>query len=55
MGKFRKVSLFMLSFVILMSVPKAATCSYEEQAKLNNEASNVKANYEIKERILNKD
>lgn len=55
MGKFRKASLFMLSFVLLMSVPKAATCNYEEKAKLNNEAANVKTNYEIKERILNKE
>lgn len=52
MGRFRKMSLFMLSFMMLTANPKAATCGYEEQAKLNNEAANVKANYEIKERIL---
>ena len=28
---------------------------YEEKAKLNNEITNVKANYEIKERVMNKD
>lgn len=55
MNRFRKIPLFMLSFLVLMSVPKAATCSYEEKAKLNNEVANVKTNYEIKERVLNKD
>lgn len=33
----------------------AATCNYEEKATLNNEISNVKANYEAKERILSKE
>ncbi len=43
------VALF--SFILLESV-SATTCGYEEKAKLNNEISNVKSNYEIKERVL---
>ena len=52
MGKFRKFILSILSFVLIIGNAKAAACDYEEKAQLNKEAANVKANYEIKERIL---
>lgn len=54
MGKVKKTLLVMLSSVALISSTNAATCGYEEKAKLNNEVANIKANYEIKERILDK-
>lgn len=42
---------FKIMFLLLLFIPIevfAATCDYEENAILNNEALNVKANYEIK-------
>lgn len=52
MGKFRKIVLSVMSFMLIISNTKAAACDYEEKAQLNKEAANVKANYEIKERIM---
>ena len=52
MYNIKKYALVAFSSLILMTNIKAATCGYEEKAKLNNEIANVKANYEIKERIM---
>lgn len=41
-----------LSFMLASSTVSAISCGYEEKAKLNSEAGNIKANYEIKERVL---
>lgn len=54
MSKFSKLNLILITFFSFIITSKAVSCSYEEQAKLNNEAANVKVNYEIKERILDK-
>lgn len=48
----KKISLIALLFFAFTTTAYGASCNYEEQAKLNSEAANVKANYEIKERIL---
>ncbi len=53
MGKIKKAIIFSMLFLFSTSV-KAETCGYEEKAKLNNEAANVKVNYEIKQRQLDK-
>ena len=54
MDSFKKMIVFTFSFLFLHCSVSAATCGYEEKAKLNNEIANVKASYEIKERILDK-
>ena len=54
MGKFRKLILSILTFVLIIGNAKAAACDYEEKAQLNKEAANVKANYEIKERVVDR-
>lgn len=53
MGKIKKAIIFSMLFLFSTSV-KAETCGYEEKAKLNNEAANVKVNYEIKQGELDK-
>ena len=54
MHSFKKSIVVALSSLFLLTNVKAVTCGYEEKAKLNNEIANVKTNYEIKERILDK-
>lgn len=53
MTRLRYLLALSFAFIGIMSV-NAATCGYEEKAKLNSESANVKANYEIKQRILDK-
>lgn len=55
MYSFKKSAIIAFSSLFLLTNVNAATCGYEEKAKLNNEITNVKANYEIKERVMNKD
>ncbi len=52
MHTLKNMFIIAFSFVLLLTNVKATSCGYEEQAKLNNEISNVKTNYEIKERIM---
>lgn len=52
MGKFKSFIIFILSFLFIVANVNAASCGYEEKAKLNSEVSNVKANYEIKIRVM---
>lgn len=53
MQKFKRKIFFVISlFAIVFNVKGATTCGYEEKAKLNNEVANLKANYEIKTRVL---
>lgn len=54
MDRLKKALLITFAFLVLVPTSKAATCGYEEKAKLNNEVANVKANYEIKERVLDR-
>ena len=54
MFNFKKVTIIAISSLFLLSNVKGTTCNYEEKATLNNEISNVKTNYEIKERVLDK-
>lgn len=54
MFKFNKLLITLIAFFSFISISKAVNCSYQEQAKLNNEVANIKTNYEIKERILDK-
>ena len=54
MDRLKKALLITFTFLVLVPTSKAATCGYEEKAKLNNEVANVKANYEIKERVLDR-
>ena len=54
MDRLKKTLLIIFTFLVLVPTSKAATCGYEEKAKLNNEVANVKANYEIKERVLDR-
>lgn len=50
-----KYLLFTIIMLVFMTVPvSAATCSYDEQAKLNSEVANIKTNYEVKQRVLDK-
>lgn len=37
----------LITFMVVLIVPKADSCTYKEQAALNKEASNIKFNYEI--------
>lgn len=55
MYSFKKSAIITFLSLFLLTNVNAATCGYEEKAKLNNEITNVKANYEIKERVMNKD
>ena len=48
--KYMMTSLFI--FFTATSIVGAATCGYEEQAKLNNEIGKVVVNYEIKEAVV---
>ena len=41
-----------LSFLFLVGSVKAAECSYTELAQINQEATNVKLNYEIKTKVV---
>lgn len=54
MNSLKKSAIIAFSSLFLLGNVNAATCGYEEKAKLNSEIVNVKANYEIKERILDK-
>lgn len=47
MGKNRTIGLLFISFFFATMTVGAATCDFEEKAKLNNEVGNVKINYEI--------
>jgi len=50
-----KYALFaIISFSLVVGGVGAASCSYEEQAKLNSEVANIKTNFEIKQRKLDK-
>lgn len=51
MCKFKCVILSVFIFLCATSMVSAASCGYEERAKLNNETGNIRANYEIKERV----
>ena len=55
MNKLKKTAFIAFSSMFMLANVNAATCGYEEKAKLNNEIANVKSNYEVKERVLNKD
>ena len=48
MHSFKKSAIITFSSLFLLTNVNAATCGYEEKAKLNNEITNVKANYENK-------
>ncbi len=37
----------LITFMFVLIIPKADSCTYKEQAALNKEASNIKFNYEI--------
>ena len=54
MHSFKKSAIIAFSSLFLLTNVNAATCGYEEKAKLNSEITNVKTNYEIKERVLDK-
>ncbi len=54
MHSFRKTVIIAFSSLFLMTNVNAVTCNYEEKAILNNEVVNLKTNYEIKERTLDK-
>lgn len=54
MRKVKKTIFLVLAMFILILNVKGTACGYEEKAKLNNEVANVKVNYEIKERVLDK-
>lgn len=43
-----------LLFSLAVGRVNAASCSYEEQAKLNSEVANIKTNFEIKQRIMDR-
>lgn len=43
-----------LLFSLAVGGVNAASCSYEEQAKLNSEVANIKTNFEIKQRVMDK-
>ncbi len=55
MNKLKKKAFIAFSSMFMLANVNAATCGYEEKAKLNNEIANVKSNYEIKERTMSKD
>lgn len=52
MNRIKRLTFLVTVFFMGMVVTSAATCDYTERAVLNSEISNVKANYEIKERIM---
>lgn len=52
MGRIKRLTFLISIFLVGMIVPNAATCNYTERAVLNSEIANIKANYEIKERVL---
>ncbi len=54
MGRLRDLALFMGVFFFLTNGALAATCNYEEKAKLNNEVANIKVNYEILQKELDR-
>ena len=48
MSKCKYLLFSILTFGLFLTTTSAATCSYEERAQLNNEVSNITANYEVK-------
>lgn len=53
MTKLKRIGILVVAFLFsITNVIAADTCSYEEKAKLNSEAANVKVNHEIKQRVL---
>lgn len=54
MANIKKILVVIIAFFVFLDTSKAVSCSYKEQAQLNSEVANIKSNYEIKERILDK-
>lgn len=47
MSRYKYLLFSVLTFGLFLTSTRAATCSYEERAELNNELSHIEANYEI--------